>query len=483
MPSRSISSKKRFQAASGIIIVMILMLFVPKTSCFLESNNVKSSLSNSLISHNPINITSDGEFSIFPGLGTDSNPYIIEFYSIITEDVDGIFITNTTKHFVIQNCYIESSYKGIRINDVEDGTVTIFNNTITNSEDAIHIVSSPESSIINNTCNNNEMGIYILQSRNSVIDHNTFNHNAYGIYVLESSGPTITNNTCENNIGNAIFMQLSGHGLISDNICYNNNNGMNIWQSFGTIFAGNIFRSNELNGISLIDTGNCEISNNLFYKNQNYGIIIYDFNGSEIHHNTFAYNGVTSSQQVRDDTGNTWFDEILEEGNFWEDWSGIGNYTIFGTAGAVDPYPLEKATIDPFWPKIREINHSPASPSDLDFVQINATVIDYSGVQSVTLNYRINEGAWFDKEMLPVGDDIFTTSVGTFNVGNIVEFYINAVDDSQNHNEGIADNNGKFYSILISNTNDTTISLAFPLLFTLSILLPIVILKRKRNSL
>ena len=58
--------------------------------------------------HEPISITSDEDFITlgFAGNGTAEDPYIIEGYNITTSTGCGIFITETTKFFIISNCYM-----------------------------------------------------------------------------------------------------------------------------------------------------------------------------------------------------------------------------------------------------------------------------------------------------------------------------------------------------------------------------------------
>jgi len=37
-----------------------------------------------------------------------------------------------------------------------------------------------------------------------------------------------------------------------------------------------------------------------------------------------------------------WYDSATLEGNFWSDWSGIGSYSIDGSASSEDLYPLDE---------------------------------------------------------------------------------------------------------------------------------------------
>ena len=69
--------------------------------------------------------------------------------------------------------------------------------------------------------------------------------------------------------------------------------------------------------------------------------------GSLFHHNSFINNYADGSSQASDSSNLpcVWYDSSTNEGNFWNDYLGSGNYTLAGVAGAEDPYPL---TEDPW---------------------------------------------------------------------------------------------------------------------------------------
>ena len=73
-----------------------------KKPTVLDDSNFKESA--------PILISSDKDFETynFSGSGTIDDPYIIENLAIAESQYVGIFISKTTKYFVIQNNYISS---------------------------------------------------------------------------------------------------------------------------------------------------------------------------------------------------------------------------------------------------------------------------------------------------------------------------------------------------------------------------------------
>ncbi len=411
-----------------------------------------------LTPHDPISITSDSNFTDygFPGSGTVEEPYIIEGYNITTTDDNGIFISMTTKYFVIRNCYVEAKYSGICIFNVTDGTATVINNTCSNNYwEGIMLYYSGSSTVTNNTCNNNGDGIYLSYSGSSTVTNNTCNsNNGEGIKLCHSGSSTVTNNTCNNSdwdgiklynsdsstvtnntftncglyidehtidaylsytiennwvngkklgfytnldsttISEPIYGQLilvkcnsvtvcdqilnyasvglslysctssviinntcnnnyyqgikfyySESAKVENNTCNNNWVGIKLHYSGSSTVINNTCTNNNKWGIFLASSTFCVVTYNLLQENEGYGV--YSSSGSDnsiIHHNTFVDNNLGGTSQARDDggTNTTWYDTETQEGNYWSDWSGIGNYSIDGSACSFDLYPLDE---------------------------------------------------------------------------------------------------------------------------------------------
>ncbi|MHA1205670.1 MAG: NosD domain-containing protein [Candidatus Heimdallarchaeaceae archaeon] len=165
--------KKRNKKIMLVLMVAILLLNTNATKMdkheeFLFQPNVNSSISNirdvilSLSEHETIEISSDSDFSAFPGSGTEADPYIIEGYNITTDADYGIYIHDTTKYFIVRNCYIDAKNTGVYISNVADNTAKIINNTLTNNNMyGIYLVDSDYANITNNTITNNGYGIFL----------------------------------------------------------------------------------------------------------------------------------------------------------------------------------------------------------------------------------------------------------------------------------------------------------------------------------
>jgi len=95
------------------------------------------------------------------GSGTEGDPYVIENLSIVTTDIIGIYISFTTKNFVIRDCFIDADLYGIYIYNAAAGTVEIDNNTLYNNEGGISVIATDSVNVTNNYCDGNDKGIFI----------------------------------------------------------------------------------------------------------------------------------------------------------------------------------------------------------------------------------------------------------------------------------------------------------------------------------
>ncbi|MFW9853061.1 MAG: nitrous oxide reductase family maturation protein NosD [Candidatus Thorarchaeota archaeon] len=336
----------------NIILVFFIGLFFISIICkksnisaIEEGNQSEKYQVASLTPHLPFFITHDDNFTHygFSGFGNKTHPYIIEDYSITSSDAYGIYIENTTKFFIIRNCYIDAGEIGIYILDIADGTASILKNICKNNEVGIKLIDTSQAILANNTCTNNEFGIRLYRSPDAKITSNICKNNGFhGIYFENCLSPVLINNTCSNN-----------------KIC-----GTLLYASFGTCFLNNTCSDNNLNGLYLDATMNAHIINNTFERNIRYGIELYisDYcfitynallennlyglylqSGSDnnvIHHNTFHFNNLGGTSQAYDDGNNNQFYEIAtNQGNYWSNYLS-GSYSIDGSSNSVDPYPL-----------------------------------------------------------------------------------------------------------------------------------------------
>jgi len=212
-----------------------------------------------VIEHEPILIWSDNDFKNYDikGKGTEESPFVINNLNITTTSSKGIYITNTTKHFIISNCLISASYMGIHIQKTAPNTAQIIQNICNDGGVGIIIHDSPGVYVSDNICNKNdkENGISIIDSPSSLIINNTCN---------ENSGP----NFHEKNYGNGISLINSPSSTLTDNICnLNNGHGISLSFSQDSIARNNHFSDNVISGIWVDYSRNSTVTNNIFKDN------------------------------------------------------------------------------------------------------------------------------------------------------------------------------------------------------------------------
>ena len=135
--------KKNNLKVSVVLILSLLILYNVASNAGVDNSSAKTSLSSlsnqpslkDLVIQSPMTIDYDSDFEGLPGDGSAVNPYRIENYNITTS---GDYCLNfggyTTKHFIIQNCFLKTDtnyaiYLGKYQNMAEE-TVVILSNVI-----------------------------------------------------------------------------------------------------------------------------------------------------------------------------------------------------------------------------------------------------------------------------------------------------------------------------------------------------------------
>ncbi len=199
----------------------------------LDNKNLQISAVSGKI-HIDNNWTDAKDAEICTGLGTYSDPYVIEDL-----EIDGggsgscIWIENSDVYFKIENCTVYNSGSvyydaGFRLLWVSNGRLTnnncsfnnngislygsnnnISGNTANYNDYGIYL-SNSNSKVSGNTANNNYCGIYLDSSNNNIISENTANNNYFGIYLVSSDWNNVYLN-CFNNTRNAIDYGSNNH--------------------------------------------------------------------------------------------------------------------------------------------------------------------------------------------------------------------------------------------------------------------------------
>ncbi|MCG3216612.1 MAG: right-handed parallel beta-helix repeat-containing protein [Candidatus Heimdallarchaeota archaeon] len=346
-----------------------------------------------------ITITNDENFTDygFPGTGTKENPFRIENYSIDAgHHQRGIAVVNTTKHFIIQNCYItKTGNPALLLENVFYGTATIQNVTIvsvfetgimvrfsrgvtirknyityatngfTDEGYGISLYRSNDTIVSNNICERiSRHGIESLYgTNNTFVENNCSNTFNTGFFLYEETQAKIINTTCNFNLRGMILVdssltlennqinQNSHHGCIlngvynstitRNSVCNNAKEGLLLTDLRNSTFTENFVCFNGDIGFKGLRIKRCTFTFNQIVNNSHYGLVIDGYSSNNLaHHNRFVWNKPGGTSQAFDSGNNTlWYDQETKEGNYWSDHK-RGKYEIDGRADSFDKYPL-----------------------------------------------------------------------------------------------------------------------------------------------
>ena len=179
-------------------------------------------------------------------------------------------------------------------------------------------------------------GIYVDTSDNTTVTESEIERNGLGIWIFSSDNCIIDSNQIRENRGNPIYFVNTSYGIVSDNLIYDNADSLELYVvNYLEIINNTIFGSSS-DGIYMDFTSGVKARDNRIYGNTNHGLYIglYTF-FSEIYNNMIGFNG--GGNAVDEGYFNEW-DNGVDTGNIWSDYSGNGVYTV-GALG-VDNYPL-----------------------------------------------------------------------------------------------------------------------------------------------
>jgi parallel beta-helix repeat protein len=299
---------KRKKKIYSIILLLSLLSITYLVNS--ESDTSSGKKLSDLVTSEQIKILSDQDFIDlgFSGTGSESDPYLIENLEITGDSYsDNIEIKDTTKFFIIQNCYLKSGSQAISIEDAAPGTVQV----------------------INNICESNKnRGLWLENTNDTYIANNEMIENAVcGIRLENCSSCLITEN---------IFSDSAALGALAILL----SNSADITVTYNTMI------NQYYSGIAMMHTNDSLIAYNHIEQHNTYSI---KFNfgcyNTVIHHNNNIDNnlGASGESQAFDaGVGNIWYEEATLEGNYWDDWDGEGSYELTGAANCCDPYPLAK---------------------------------------------------------------------------------------------------------------------------------------------
>ena len=289
MRVKTVKSSKIKITKTVVVIIVLTVSFL--STNYIQNSNNKQIFVSALTAHGPISITDDSGFSPYPGSGTIGDPYIIEGYNITTTSSIGIKISGTSKHFIINNCYVNAQDYGIHISNIVDGTAKITNNTCEkNLSTGISLSSSNNILSANNCSNNGYTGILLSLSNNNILSANNCSNNDDGIMLGGSNNNILSDNDCSNNNDYGIKFSSSNNNILSANNCSNNQYGIYTPNSGNNILSDNDCSNNDWEGIVLGSYGNNIVSANNCSNNGYIGISLYSSSFNSLSDNDCSNN-------------------------------------------------------------------------------------------------------------------------------------------------------------------------------------------------
>lgn len=286
------------------------------------------------------------------------------FYDLFNTTIEGqygqIFLVNCSK-VLINNQNFSNTSTGLTL--AYSLNCQISDNVFANiKEDALYIFYSPNSFISNNSFTNNKRVMFMLGAPFSIFENNECENSLEDIFLSSSQSIEVIANTFVNCINKGIHLISCSFANIERNEFRNNSIGLLVASSRNVSIFNNSYIENEwgiylstsyfstivsnsfvnnFGGIKISSSDNCLVFYNLVTNCIDYGLILNEYaDNNVIYNNDFVENKWLGTSQAYDDgVNNTWYNITLLEGNYWSDWSGVGNYSIDGIARNVDPYP------------------------------------------------------------------------------------------------------------------------------------------------
>jgi parallel beta-helix repeat protein len=450
------------QGKISIILVIILFIALFPLNYIPE---VDSDLTNPslLTNHSPIHINGNSQFTtangVSSGTGTNSNPYIIQNWSIAATNSTGIHIENTNSYFVIRNCHVFDGKRfganeGIHIEDVTNGIIK--NNRLTNNDDGILLYNADDNIVSENNCTGNNNGIRFFSSELNIVNNNTCKSNTRGIYIQYTSyNNTIANNTVVSNSqfnskDYNIYNSIGNVWNITKTLGRNIINGPYLGGNFWLNYTGA-----DLDGDGLGDTytpfNDGDYHPLTYLKDLIPPILIDKTKGLPTTGDPFGFNATAIDLgSVNSVTVKYWFDDGSPENATMVRVNGdafngdyFKNITVPSRAFYLH-YQISASDLIGFWNNtikkvLKVIDNDPpvitentsAIPTTGDNFTINISVIDNIKVSEVYLEY------WFDNNppinnTLTKQNQFYNTTITVPDNATILKYIISAIDNSSN---------------------------------------------------
>ncbi len=204
-----------------LILPLLLVTSVPHQIHAAENTSTGKQTAQQYTPFSRITIQEDSQFSnLFPGNGTENNPYLIERLNI-TNPTSSIQIMSTRAHFVIRNCWLTSEYVTVGFTDVKNGRIE--NCRIMDANQGVWITNCTDITIENTWISGCDDGILINWGADLTIENCRIDHNQIGLEQIDTNRTLIENNTIYGNRNRGAVIGLNSHNnsIIDNRIGWN----------------------------------------------------------------------------------------------------------------------------------------------------------------------------------------------------------------------------------------------------------------------
>lgn len=301
----------------------------------------------------------------------DSEDIAIQNSIIERSNQDGIHIENCTNAHLSLNTCSDNGYNGINVIDSEYALIQ--NNAFYDCDLGVDDDTAEDlltyDVYLDNTINDEPIYygendnlinlpgwiqqypqiILVNASNVEIVGQDVLAHNIYANIVLRF-GENITIRGCyfEKSLGGILATDINNLQII-DCSFLDNLAAIGLGRTTNSLIQYNTLFNMKFGGIAISENAdNNVVRNNTFEDIYWYAISITDSQYNYIYHNNFINcSSLYTSYGNDDGTNNYWYNPVLQEGNYWENWGGTGTYAIDGSAGSIDLYPLGSVIIIP----------------------------------------------------------------------------------------------------------------------------------------
>ena len=191
----------------------------------------------------------------------------------------------------------------------------------------------------NNTVSNAVVGFWLLNITNSQVkDNRAIANQAAGFILRDFENCSIEGNTAtlHDDDGVGFGLQYGTNCTFTSNVATHNQMGMELHNVINFTLESNVFSHNEIYGIYVPSCAEGIVVDNEISFNDFVGIFVQQSAEIILHSNEIGYNTFGNARE--DGTQNQW-DDGVDTGNAWSDYSGSGTYLISGSASSEDRYP------------------------------------------------------------------------------------------------------------------------------------------------